>query len=89
MGVATTHAPTDQKIGPLGGPFGLTAISKLCFRNFPAFVVDILHFENFFANNAEFKSISTRILIFSQNANLIGCHVATKSLYVSMDMFKV
>ena len=44
MGVATTRAhnslesgasnvQTQPKFGPLDGPFGPTAISKLCFRN--------------------------------------------------------
>ena len=24
----------NQKVGPVGGPFGSTVISKICFRNF-------------------------------------------------------
>ena len=36
--------------------------------------------KTFFVNNEEFKFI----LIFSQNTNLIGCHVVTKSLYVNL-----
>ena len=45
MGVASVHhahplwsgaSKPDQKVGPLGGPFGSTAILKSCFRNFQA-----------------------------------------------------
>ena len=46
MGVAAMHAPNgpglrtrhDRQVGPLqlGGPFGLTAISKSCFQNWEA-----------------------------------------------------
>ena len=30
----------DQKVGPLDGPFGSTAISKLCCRNFQCWLVN-------------------------------------------------
>ena len=81
MGVATTHAPyglgpPNQRVGPQDGPFGPTAISESCFRNFqgwhPPLINDLPEWPPYITKNAHDTNIfvqAENIMLAYMNAN--------------------
>ena len=63
MGVASKP---NQKVDPLGGPFGPTAISKSCFRNFQGRIPRSPFEECFYACFMAFRCSSSQGMIFVQ-----------------------